>query len=97
MAAQMEQIERILAEYIIVLRNSRDKCHRAEDRPKYERHLAEAAVMLAEIHLGGNLAQLKKRVAGERHGYGWDYLSYDEGSAAESAFHKFATFVEESR
>jgi hypothetical protein len=90
----MEQIERALAEYIIVLRNSRDNCHRAEDRPKYEWHLAEAAVMLAEIHLGGSLAQLKKRVAQERHGYGWDYLSYDEGTAAEKAFDRFAKLVE---
>jgi hypothetical protein len=95
-AVQMEQIERVLAEYIIVLRNSRDHCHRAEDRPTYDKHLAEAAVMFAEIHLGGSLAQLKKRVAGERQGYGWGYLSYDEGSAAEKAFDRFATLVEQA-
>jgi hypothetical protein len=61
-------------------------------------HLAAAAIMLAEIYLGGSsLAQLRKHVAEERHRYGWEYLSYDEGTAAESAFYRFATFVEKER
>jgi len=93
----MEEIEKALAEYIIVLRDSFANCHRAEDRPLYEKYLAEAAIMLAEVHLGGSLTKLKERVASERHSYGWGYLSYEEGEAAESAFHKFATLVEQSK
>ena len=39
---------------------------------------------------------LKVLVAGERHGYGWGYLSDEAGQRAEEAFHKFALLVENS-
>jgi hypothetical protein len=42
----------------------------------------------------GRIDELRELVAGERHSYGWGYLSYAEGAAAEKAFHQFATIVE---
>ncbi len=91
-----EKIKNELAKYIVVLRDSWINCHRTEDRPLYEKHLAFAAIMFAEVQIEFPLTKLKQSVETERHRYGTSYLSNAEGLAAESAFHKFATFIEDS-
>jgi hypothetical protein len=89
----MEKIKNALAEYILVLRDSQTNCKRAEDRDTYTGHLAAAAVMLAEVCQGYPIEKLIERVKHEEHSYGWGYLSYEEGEAAEMAFNKLASLI----
>ena len=88
------QLENLLARYIEVLSTSATDTSRAEDRPRYEHHLAEAARMFSVLRLGKNLDALKRIVADERRSFGWSYLSGDSGKAAERAFDDFAKQVE---
>lgn len=90
----MEEIKSALAGYILVLRDSLARCHRAEDRVKYERHLAAAAVMLAEMQKGSPVAEILKMLEQEKRGYGWDYLSDAEGEKAEAAFAQIVKLLE---
>ena len=83
-----------LADYIAVLHTSAAKTHRAEDRDRYQQHLAAAALMYAALEKHRSVAKLKELVASERRSYGWDYLDGSEGKAAEAAFNAFATLVE---
>ncbi len=79
-----------LAKYILVLRDSLEQTHCANDRPIYTKHLAAAAVMLAEYCESQDVARLQESIGTERRAYGWGYLSGTEGKAAESAFHDLA-------
>jgi hypothetical protein len=87
-------LEAELAKYIEALSESAISTHRAEDRPQYEKHLAEAARMFGALRRDPTLHQLKSIVAQERHNYGSSYLSDEPGSKAEAAFDSFATLVE---
>ena len=89
-----EGILNALTDYVTVLEDSVGTTSFANDRPIYQRHLAAAATIYAMVHRGASPSKLKEKVAEERHAYGWGYLQGNEGDAAESAFHKFATFVE---
>ena len=82
-----------LAEYADVLAKSADSTTHASDRNLYQRHLAEAARIFADLR-AGDLAAVRERVAGERRGFGWSYLAGPEGEAAERAWQAFATLVE---
>ena len=92
----MEKYRKALAEYVAVLETSADNTNQAEDRIKYERHLAYAARMFVAIEKNASLKALKKLVEDERHSYGWSFLSGDTGNSAESAFHVFASLIETS-
>ena len=85
-------LEDALAEYIHVLTEALGKTNRAEDRPKYEKHLAAAARMFAAIH-SNRLQDLSEIIDEESHGYGWSFLSGAEGDLAEAAFVRFAEQV----
>ncbi len=89
----MEELKSALAEYISVLETSAANTHRAEDRGRYQQHLADAALMYAALEKHQSVEKLKELVASERHGFGWDYLD-PEGKAAEAAFSAFAKLVE---
>ena len=89
----MSELLDALAKYVIVLNRSAQETHRAEDRQSYTRHMAAAAELFVAAH-AGRLEELRELVASERHAYGWGYLSYDEGDAAEKAFDEFAKVVE---
>jgi hypothetical protein len=84
-----------LAVYIAVLARSADQTHYAEDRSRYEKHMAAAARMFSAMHLDSSRQELKRIVKEERHSYGWSFLSGTEGADAESAFTVFAAKVEE--
>jgi len=45
----MEELKSALAEYISVLETSAANTHRAEDRGRYQQHLADAALMYAAL------------------------------------------------
>jgi hypothetical protein len=86
----MEEAMRMdeLAAYIRVLAVATDSTRHAEDRPRYQAHLAAAARMFVAIHAGDN-DELKRLIEQERHGYGWSYLSGDEGEQAHAAWAAF--------
>ena len=91
---KMKKYEKELAEYASVLEQSAKETHRAEDRTRYQQHLASAALMFVAIVKDESISKLKELVATERRSYGWDFLSEPAGEAAEKAFHTFATIVE---
>ncbi len=91
----LTDLETALATYVNELCKSADRTHRAEDRPRYQAHLAEAARMFRALRYERSLSELQSIVASERRNYGWSFLSDDEGSRAESAFDTFATLVKE--
>lgn len=80
--------------YIAVLDTSAANTRRAEDRGRYQQHLAAAALMYAALEKHRSTDKLKALVASERRSYGRDYLAGPEGRAAEAAFHAFAGLVE---
>jgi hypothetical protein len=92
----MEKYKIALAQYISVLGTSMSNTNWTEDRVKYQKHLAEAALMFAVIQKDDSVQKLKDLVAAERHNYGWDYLHGSLGNTAESAFDIFAKLVESS-
>jgi hypothetical protein len=92
----MERLKDALAEYIAALTAGRSDTTRPEDRKKYARYLAEAAVMFAALQRDGSLDKLRRLVKAERRAYEWSSLSGEEGLAAKQAFCKFARLVEEA-
>jgi hypothetical protein len=90
----MEPYKTALADYISVLEQSSAKTNRAEDRSRYQKHLASAALMFCVIQQQQSVDKLRELVAAERRSYGWDFLDGPAGKAAESAFHRFAQLVE---
>ncbi len=90
----MESYKAALADYIAVLERSASETNRAEDRSRYQQHLASAALMYAAISKHCSLEGLRQLVASERRSYGWSFLSGPPGAAAETAFDRFARLVE---
>ena len=89
-----DELKSALADYIALLETTAVGTRRAEDRGRYEQHLASAALMFVAIEKHRSIDKLKNVVASERRSYGQDYLSGPEGKAAESAFDAFAKLVE---
>ena len=67
-----------LAQYVGALLESTDTTNRSEDRPRYERHLAQSARMFYAIRRDPALDHLAALVAEERRAFGWSFLSGDE-------------------
>ncbi len=89
----MDQLLKALAQYIATLDKSSKETTRAEDRGRYEQHLAASARMFEAVQRRA-LDELKELIASERRAFGWAYLSGPEGEAAESAFNNFAKHVD---
>ena len=51
-----------LADYILCLSESLNHTHQANDRPLYEKYLADAAVLLALVERGVTVKKLRLRV-----------------------------------
>ena len=90
----MDEYKARLADYIAVLEQSAKETARAEDRNRYQQHMAAAASMFSAIEKDKSVERLKELVASEKRSFGWDYLAGSAGEAAEAAFHAFAAFVE---
>jgi hypothetical protein len=93
---KIRDLEDGLAAYIHVLSDSAERCRRAEDRPTYQHHLAEAARMFASLRGNTPLESVKAIVVAERRAYGRSFLSDEAGALAEAAFNRFASLVETS-
>lgn len=89
-----EEIEDRLAVYVSELASAAAETDSGADRKAYTSHMAEAAKMFTAVRRSASLAELKELVANERHGFGRGYLSGDCGNRAETAFDKFASFIE---
>lgn len=89
----MDEIITALTDYVRVLHGSAAGTARAEDRGKYTRHLAAAALMYMHA-LSNDRDGLESVVSSERRAYGWDYLEGSEGAAAEGAFARLSALIE---
>jgi len=74
-----------LTKYIRVLVHSATTTTQADDRTRYQRHLAEAAEILPVL-IDGDQAAVGAWVDHVSHSFGWDFLSGPEGDRAEAAF-----------
>lgn len=86
-------IEREIARYIRVLAESKDRTPRAEDRGLYEKHLAAAAVFLAEFLESGSVAGVLSALQAEERAFGWSFLDGESGREAEAAFGRLLNVV----
>jgi hypothetical protein len=79
------EVPSAVVEYIQVLVDSRDATTAAGDRAAYDRHLASAARLVGLVARNDDSA-VDEWLDAEEHGFGWGYLSGDEGDRAEQAF-----------
>lgn len=90
---EWEQLVDRLSAYAETLKRAADATTVAQERPRYSQHLATTALMFSAAHRRSS-ADIRRLVEDERRSFGWDYLSGDGGSQAESAFDRVASFVE---
>jgi hypothetical protein len=82
-----------LSRYVIVLSKCVENCHRDQHRILYLQHLAAGGLMLAEVHEGCSVSQLKILCAAEGRQYARESLSNYEGDLAVSLFNKLSHFI----
>ncbi len=81
--------------YIEVLTNCLDTTTFASDRAAYARHLAAAARLVALLAQDEHAADVERWLRDEERGFGWGYLSGEQGEQAESAFAALKTTLSE--
>ena len=81
----MDSLSAVVA-YINVLSASAEATSRAEDRPRYESHLASAARLVALLVGDAPSDDVQQWFRQEDRAFGWGYLSGEAGQAAEEAF-----------
>lgn len=82
-----------LTQYVRVLSHAAGRTTRADDRPRYERHLAQAALMFDAIQSDPDGTRLTSLIDAERHAFGWGFLTGEGGKDVERAFARFADLV----
>jgi hypothetical protein len=75
-----------VVDYIRVLTRSLDTTTFPSDRTAYQRHLAAAARLVALLAQDDHAGDVEDWLRDEEHGFGWGYLSGEQGEQAESAF-----------
>ncbi len=83
-----------LADYILCLSESLSHTHHANDRPLYEKYLADAAVLLALVERGVDLEELKRRVQNHERLLSNTWLVGDEHKSVFAAWQKFRTLLQ---
>jgi hypothetical protein len=74
-----------LSEYVGVLEKGAATTTRAEDRPRYRDHLAQAARIFSAVTISEpDWTKVRDIVQDEERAFGWSYLSDDVGAAAEA-------------
>ena len=78
-----------LADYILCLSKSLAHTKQANDRPLYEKYLADAAVLLALVERGVDIGELKQRVHNHERLLSNTWLAGDEHKAIFEEWAKF--------
>jgi hypothetical protein len=78
-----------LADYILCLSESLAHTRQANDRPLYEKYLADAAVLLALAERGAGIEELKLKVENHERLLSNTWLIGDEHKAVFEAWKKF--------
>ena len=78
-----------LADYILCLSDSLEHTHHANDRPLYQRYLADAAVLLALVERGADVEELKRRIEIHERLWSQTWLVGEEHVAVSGAWKKF--------
>ncbi len=78
-----------LADYILCLSESLAHTRRTNDRPLYEKYLADAAVLLALVERGVDIGELKQKVHNHERLLSNTWLVGDEHKAVFEAWGKF--------
>jgi hypothetical protein len=84
--------EDALAEYVRSLSTSLQQTSRAEDRPAYVSHLAQAARLFAAIR-AMNQPAVEDILLAEERSFGWGFLSGEGGGEVEAAFSRLCALV----
>lgn len=78
-----------LADYILCLSESLENTHYSNDRPLYEKYLADAAVLLVLVERRANIEELKRRVEIHERLLSQTWLVGEEHIAVFEAWKKF--------
>ncbi len=78
----------VLAEYILKLNDASQKTHRAEDRPLYEKCLAEAGIILSMVELNMDIESIKKEIQSHERLWGIAWLIDDVKDVPSEAWQK---------
>ncbi len=82
-----------LADYILCLSEGLAHTHHANDRPLYEKYLADAAVLLALVERGANVEELRQRVENHERLWSQTWLVGEEYKSAAEAWKKFTALL----
>jgi len=82
-----------LADYILCLSESLAHTKQANDRPLYEKYLAEAAVLLALVERGRDIGELKQRANNHERLLSNTWLVGEEHKAIFEAWGKFKALL----
>ncbi|MDQ3820455.1 MAG: hypothetical protein M3362_22625 [Acidobacteriota bacterium] len=83
-----------LADYILCLSEDLEHTHHANDRPLYEKYLADAAVLLALVERGVDVEELRRRVQNHERLLSNTWLVGDEHKSVLAAWQKFKTLLQ---
>ena len=85
-----------LTDYVRRLEEGAESTTRAELRPQYRNHLAQAARLFAALcQPRPNWEKTRTILADEERAIGWSYLPGGQGDAAEAAFERIRELVRE--
>jgi len=77
-----------LAEYILKLNDASRKTHCAEDRPLYEKYLAEAGVILSMVELKMDTESIRKEIQAHERLWGLSWLIDNVKESPSKAWQK---------
>ena len=80
-------LKRAMSGYVRILEDCLANTHRAEDRPNYEKYLADAAGILASCVAGEPIANVVRRIEAHERLWGHTWLQDPIYRKAESAWH----------
>ncbi len=83
-----------LADYILCLSESLSHTHHANDRPLYEKYLADAAVLLALAECEADVEELRRRAQNHERLLSNTWLIGDEHKSVFAAWQRFRTLLQ---
>lgn len=83
-----------IADYILILCDAAARTHQAEDRPIYQRYLADAAIILALVESGAPASALREAIENHERLWGHTWLRDDAYKAPSSAWQEVKRCME---